>query len=62
MENYLACGEAASLSWCFRFLLFLGEAFLELFDLLSVPFKKRVGVDDLLLLRIQLYLLDALRE
>ena len=33
IENYLACGEAAGLLWCLRFLLFLSEAFLELLNL-----------------------------
>ena len=61
-KNYLACREATVLLWCLRFLLFLCKAVLELFDLLSVPLKQRVGVDNFFLLGIQLYLLDALRE
>ena len=60
MENHLACREATGLLRCLRFLLFLFEAFLELVNLLPVPFKQRVGVDDFLFLRIQLYLLDTL--
>ena len=63
MENYyLACGEATALLWCLSFLLFLCEAILKLLDLLPIPLKQCVGIDDFLLLRIQLYLLDALRE
>lgn len=61
-KNYLACGEATVFLWCLRFLLFLCKACLKLFDLLSVPLEQRIGVDNFLLLGIQLYLLDALRE
>ena len=48
----LARGQAARLDG--RLLLLLGEALLELLDLLPIPLKERVRVDDLLLLRVQL--------